>query len=330
MLNKDMPRQARLDAPGTLHHVIARAIDGTALFRDRKDREHLLSRIPSPLKMTGARVLAWAILDNHFHLLILSGQQKISKFMRCLLTGYALYYNRKYHRRGHLFQNRFKSIVCEKEPYLLELVRYIHLNPLRAGLVKSLAELDSYPWSGHAVLIGKMKNDWQERDFVLNQFSPEPKKAVQVYHRFLGEGKEQGRRDDLSGGGLIRSYGGWSRVISLRGKSSRLPHDPRILGKAEYVETILREAAPETRKQFNTGEKENLISQTINRFCHKEGIGEAELRRGGQRKMVSKLRAQLAFQLNREYGISMAEIARAVGVSTTAIIKGIRRVERGK
>ena len=128
-----MPRQARLDAPGTLHHLIARAIDGTLLFRERKDREIFLSRLPLLLKMTGTLILAWALMDNHFHLLILSGQQKVSKFMRCLLTGYALYYNRKYRRRGHLFQNRFKSIVCEKETYLLELVRYIHLNPLRAG-----------------------------------------------------------------------------------------------------------------------------------------------------------------------------------------------------
>jgi REP element-mobilizing transposase RayT len=304
---------------------MARAIDGTPLFRDRKDRENLLSRLPVLLKMTGTTSLAWALMDNHFPLLILSGQQKISKFMRCLLTGYALYYNRKYRRRGHLFQNRFKSILCEKEPYLLELVRYIHLNPLRAGKVKSLSELDSFPWSGHAVLIGKTKMDWQERDYVLTQFSPEPRKAVQIYHRFLTEGKEQGRRDDLSGGGMTRSYGGWSQVISLRGTSNRLDHDPRILGKAEYVNEILREASPETRKQFKAGEKEKLISQVIAQICRQAGIREMELRHGSQRKAVSRARAHIAFQLNREYGIPMAEIARAVGVSTTAIVKAIQK-----
>jgi len=325
-----MPRQARLDAPGTLHHVVARAIDGIPLFRDRKDREIFLARLPLLLKATGTKILAWALMDNHFHLLILSGHQKISKMMRCLLTGYALYYNRKYRRRGHLFQDRFKSIVCEREPYLLELIRYIHLNPWRAGKVKCLSELDSYPWSGHGFLIGKMKNDWQERDFVLSQFSPDAKKAVQIYHRFLGEGKEQGKRDDLSGGGLIRSYAGWSRVISLRGKSNRLDHDPRILGKAAYVEEILQEASQETRRQFKTGEKEKLISQVIDLLCRREGINEMELRRGGQRKPVSKVRAQLAFQLNREFGIPMAEIARAAGVSASAIIKAIKRFEDPK
>ena len=327
MISKIMPRQARLDSPGTLHHIIARAIEGVLLFRDRKDRELFLSRLPLLLKATGTKILAWALMDNHFHLLILSGQQKISKFMRCLLTGYALSYNRKYHRRGHLFQSRFKSIVCEKEAYLLELVRYIHLNPLRAGKVKSLSELDSYPWSGHGILIGKMKNDWQEKDFVLSQFSPDARRAVQIYHRFLGEGKEQGKREDLSGGGLVRSYGGWSRVISLRGKSNPLDHDPRILGKTEYVKEILAEASQEIRRQFKTGEKETLISQSINLLCRQEGINEMELRRGGQRKPVSKVRSQLAFQLNREFGIPMAEIARAAGVSASAIGKAIKKFE---
>jgi putative transposase len=330
MISESMPRQARLDAPGTLHHIIARASDGILLFRDRKDRENLLSRLPLLLTATGTKILAWALMDNHFHLLVLSGQQKISKFMRCLLTGYALSYNRKYHRRGHLFQNRFKSIVCEKEAYLLELVRYIHLNPLRVGKIKSLSELDSYPWSGHGILIGKMKNSWQEKDFVLNQFSPDARKAVQIYYRFLGEGKEQGKREDLSGGGLVRSYGGWSRVISLRGKSDRLDHDPRILGKSEYVQEILQEASQDIRRQFKTGEKEPLISQAINRLCRQEGINELELRHGGQRKAVSKVRARLAFQLNREFGIPMAEIARAAGVSTSAITKAIKKFEAAK
>jgi len=175
-----------------------------------------------------------------------------------------------------------------------------------------------------------MKNDWQERDFVLNQFSPDAKKAVQIYHRFLGEGKDQGKRDDLSGGGLIRSYGGWSRVISLRGKSNPLNHDPRILGKAAYVEEILQEASQEMRRQFKTGEDEKLISQAIDLLCRREGINEMELRRGGQRKPVSKVRAQLAFQLNRKFGIPMAEIARAAGVSASAIVKAMKRFEDPK
>ncbi|MEW6185731.1 MAG: transposase, partial [Thermodesulfobacteriota bacterium] len=100
--------------------------------------KRFIDRIRSLVKDTGTRILAWALLDNHFHLLIISGPIGLSTFMRRLLTGYAVGFNRKYRRFGHLFQNRYKSIICDLDPYLLELVRYIHLNPLRAGLVKTL------------------------------------------------------------------------------------------------------------------------------------------------------------------------------------------------
>ena len=94
----------------------------------------------------------------------------LATFMRRLLTGYAAYFNRKHNRTGHLFQNRYKLIVCEEEPYLLELVRYIHLNPLRAGLVDDLTGLDSYPWGGHSVLMGKRRLDVQEQKEILSRF----------------------------------------------------------------------------------------------------------------------------------------------------------------
>jgi REP element-mobilizing transposase RayT len=147
-----------------------RATEGQPLFQEGKDRLNFLSRISKVSEGTGARILAWVLMSNHVYLLMFSGPPGISKFMRRLLTGYALWYNRKYHRRGHLFQDRYKSIVCEEEAYLLELVRYIHLNPLRAGIVKNIEELDRYPWTGHGVLVGRSKNDWQEREYILRQF----------------------------------------------------------------------------------------------------------------------------------------------------------------
>lgn len=203
-----MPRQARLDAPGILHHVMVRGIEGCPIFRDDQDRQDFVSRISQLVEMTGTRVLAWTLMENHIHVLIFSGPQGISKLMRRLLTGYAVRYNLRHRRSGHLFQNRYKSIVCEEEPYLLELVRYIHLNPLRAGIVKSIEELEGYPWCGHGVLTGRRKNDWQETEYVLRQFSEGRRKAIRSYREFIEEGKDQGRRLDLVGGGLIRSLGG--------------------------------------------------------------------------------------------------------------------------
>ncbi|MGC8811577.1 MAG: transposase, partial [bacterium] len=166
-----MPRKTRLDVPGTLHHVIARCISELTLFREDQDRLFFLSRLKRICHETKMRILAWALMDNHFHLLLFSIPPGISKFMRRLLTSYSLYYNRKYKRSGHVFQNRFKSIICDKDEYLLELIRYIHLNPWRASIVKRIEELDSHPWCGHKYLIGKEKYDWQEVDYVLAQFA---------------------------------------------------------------------------------------------------------------------------------------------------------------
>ena len=125
-----MPRQARLDAPGTLHHVMGRGIEKTTIFRNEEDRIDFLNRVALLCQEETWKVYAFALIANHFHLLIRTGRQSLSYSMRKLLTGYVVNYNRRYKRYGHLFQNRYKSIICEDDPYLLELTRYIHLNPL--------------------------------------------------------------------------------------------------------------------------------------------------------------------------------------------------------
>ena len=118
-------------------------------------------------------------MSNHFHLLIRTGNQPLSNSMRKLLTGYVVNYNRRHKRYGHLFQNRYKSIVCEDDPYLLELTRYIHLNPLRAGIVKNLEQLGGYQWCGHSGIIGRVKREWQDRDTVLAYFGKRRKRAIE-------------------------------------------------------------------------------------------------------------------------------------------------------
>jgi REP-associated tyrosine transposase len=133
-----MPRQARIDAPGALHHIIARGIERKAIFRDTQDYSNFLNRLGNLLIESSTACFAWVLMPNHIHLLLKTGITSISTIMRRLLTGYAISFNRRHKRHGHLFQNRYKSFLCEEEPYLLELVRYIHLNPLRARLVSDL------------------------------------------------------------------------------------------------------------------------------------------------------------------------------------------------
>jgi REP element-mobilizing transposase RayT len=149
-----MPRGPRLDSPGTLHHVIIRGIEKREIVIDDEDRDIFVSRMGTVALKTATSIYAWALMTNHAHILLKSGQQGLSAFMRKFLTRYSIYYNRRHDRHGHLFQNRYKSIVCEEEPYILKLVSYIHLNPLRAGLIQSFEELERYPRSGHSVLMG--------------------------------------------------------------------------------------------------------------------------------------------------------------------------------
>lgn len=198
-----MPRFARLDIAGLLQHVMVRGIESRDIFIDDHDRQRFVDRFASLLSETGVRCYAWTFLSNHFNALLMPTSTPLSSFMRRLLTGYAVSFNRRHKRSGHLFQNRYKSIVCKEEPYLLELVRYIHLDPLRAGMVKPLDELDHYRWSGHSVLLGNRSFPARKTDSVLEGFGNNPAMARRNYRRSCRAGGRCGPRPRWSAG---RSY----------------------------------------------------------------------------------------------------------------------------
>src|SRR4030065_601988 len=218
-----MPRKPGLDAPGTLHHVIGRGIEGAKIFRNRVDRVDFLDRLAILCEAKALGVYAWALLETHFHLLVRSGNQSLPQSMRQLLTGYVVNFNRRHKRYGHLFQNRYKSILCEQDPYLLELTRYIHLNPIRAGVVKTMRQLAAYPWTGHGVIMGRIHRSWQDVDTVLSYFGKRRREAIRKYERYVAEGVGMGKRPELGGGGLIWSKGGGAgggggRGVVVRGR----------------------------------------------------------------------------------------------------------------
>jgi putative transposase len=125
------------------------------------------------------------LLPNHAHILLQTGLVSIATIMRRLLTGYARGYNHRHHRHGQLFQSRYKSNLCQEDAYLLELLRYIHLNPLRAKVVKDLKELERYPYSGHKILMGKEKSDWQDFGYVLGYFGSDFRVARRRYKTYV-------------------------------------------------------------------------------------------------------------------------------------------------
>jgi len=304
---------------------MVRGIEGNSIVADDEDRMYFVSRMGKVAAATGTSIYAWALLTNHAHILLKSGAAGLSTFMRKLLTGYATGYNLRHKRHGHLFQNRYKSIVCEEEPYFLRLVSYIHLNPLRAGLAESLEDLERYPWSGHAVVMNRIRHEWQDRNYVLGYFGKRESSALQAYREFVAEESGRGRQPELTGGGLVRSIGGWSEVKSLRKRQEKQFSDERILGSGEFVKEILddveesvKEKLPATAAATEAGER--LVSA-----CEEAGISVQALQGGSRKRECTELRKRLALEYVLELGMTYAGSARLLGISAAAVNQIVKR-----
>lgn len=320
-----MPRRSRIDAVGALHHIMARGIERGAVFRSDTDRNNFLERLGEILLETKTLCYGWALIPNHFHLLLRTGAVPISTVMRRLLTGYALWYNRKHRRHGHLFQNRFKSILCQEDAYLLELVRYIHLNPIRANLVKDLDELDRYPFCGHGVLMGKLKKPWQETHGVLGMFGEKLGTSRQAYRVFVERGIAEGRRPDLTGGGLLRSAGGWEGVKALREEQVYQKNDERILGDGDFVGRVLASAEEAMEKRYALRSRGVDLAFVACRVSEVMGVKPEEVWGKGKYPRIVEARSLLCYWAVRELGESMSVLARKLGLSIPSISESVTR-----
>jgi putative transposase len=284
-----------------------------------------LDRLGAILLESSTPCYAWSLLSNHAHFLLRTGNIPLSSLMRKLLTGYAVTFNRRYHRDGHLFQNRYKSVLCEEDVYLKELVRYIHLNPLRAGLVGELRELGSYDYSGHCVLMGKRKREWQDSDYVLRYFGERQGQARRNYLSFVSKGVGEGSRPDLVGGGLLRSVGGWTELKDLRDSGERVRGDERILGGSAFVERVLRESEEEWEKRALLRKRSINLERLIEKLAGHFGVNTEDLRSASKARAVAKARAVLCLLGTRRLGLTSAFIAKELGISPSAVTKSLGR-----
>jgi putative transposase len=325
-----MPRQSRIDAPGALHHIIARGNEKRKLFEDKKDYQEFIARLGDVLSHTQTICYAWALMPNHFHLFLRTGTVPIATIMRRLLTRYAVYFNRRHRRFGHLFQNRYKSILCQEDPYFLELVRYIHLNPLRANMVKCLASLDKYPYAGHSVVMGRVEHDWQDTDYVLEWFGKRVKSARSKYHDFIKEGFSMGKRPDLTGGGLVRSAGGWLNLVEMRRAKVFMKGDERILGEGNFVEQMLQEAGEVFEKKSLLKAKGWDIDKLAAHVAKTLDMDISDVWSAGKYRPIVKARSLLCYWAVRELGMSMTFLSRRLGISSTAVMQSVARGEACK
>jgi len=323
-----MPRTARLDAPGVVHHVMIRGIERRNIFRNRSDREDFLKRLGMLLPETRTACYGWALLSNHAHFLFRTGDIPLSNLMRRLLTGYVGGFNRRHVRHGQLFQNRFKSIVCQEEIYLRELVRYIHLNPLRAGLVPNLTGLGRYPYCGHSVLMGYFERKWQDTGHVLATFGKRINSARQAYSAYMEEGIQQGRREDLVGGGLVRSLGGWSEVKKTRQVGrDHMMSDARILGDSDFVDSVLSEAGETLERRYKLKALGYDVDRLIARAADIYGVKTDEILSPGRQNRKVKARSLVCFWAARELGLPLSHLARTFSMTVPGISYAVARGE---
>jgi len=320
-----MPRKARIDAPGALHHIIVRGINRRKIFFDDQDRDDFLDRLSGILSDSKTVCFAWAFMTNHLHLLLRTGAAPIATVMRRLLTGYAVSFNRRHRRQGHLFQNRYKSILCQEDLYLKELVRYIHLNPLRAGIVGELKELAAYPYCGHRALMGKTEPGFQDVDYILNLFGGKIPQARSRYLEFVKMGVAAGRRADLTGGGLVRSAGGWCALRAMRKAESRMKGDERILGQGDFVETVLKAARENLDRRSVIQALGYDFGWLMDRVTGLFGLTPKELLTGGKQRRAVKARSVLCYWGTRELGMSAIGISKKLNIASSTASESAAR-----
>lgn len=320
-----MPRKSRIDTSGALHHLIGRGINRQEIFTDKKDYLAFMERLGDLLIETKTSCYAWALIPNHFHLLLRTGDVPVSVLMKRLLTGYAVNYNRGHNRYGHLFQNRYKSILCQEDSYLLELVRYIHLNPLRAKLVSEYRSLAGYSYCGHGAIMGRRKIDWQDTEYILRLFGDREAIARRKYNQFVCNGVDQGRRPDLTGGGLLRTHGGWTGIKRLKESGDYQKGDERILGDGEFVKEVLAKAEERFKDKYRLKAEGYNMDKLLIRVAEITKLTPEQILDSVRDIKRTRARSILCFWATDKLGFTQSQLGLLLNLTPSAISHAARR-----
>jgi len=304
---------------------MGRGLERRCIFATGADKQDFIDRLEVGLSETGTQCLAWAMMNNHYHLLLRAGVTPLSDLMRKLLSGYATAYNRRHDRVGYVYQNRYKSILCDENAYLLELVRYIHLNPIRAKIVESLPALDRYSWTGHAALMGNRQLDWQQTGTVLSKFGQKEIPARRSYRQFIAQGLNQPTGVDYGGGGLIRSYGGWQNIARARKEHEQKIGDERILGDNEFVEQALRQDKLGIENQTRLIREGWGLENLIIAVCTFFRVDPARVTEKARRDALSTAKSVICYYGTKRLHLSSTEIGLRLNMGQSAVSMSSKR-----
>lgn len=267
------------------------------IFHHDADREHYLSLFQEVKTRYNCKLYAYVLMGNHVHLLVEVRGVPLSKIMQNLQFRYTRYYNRRYRKSGHLFQGRYKAILCDRQSYLLELVRYIHLNPLRAGLIR---QIDRYRWSSHPIYLRGDEKRVVSVNAVLEQFGGKRGEAIRRYRKFINDGLGEGHRED------------YYQVI-----------DQRFLGDEEFLEEA-REKAEEPEARFPV---DIDLKDIVKVVCYEFGMRSERVSQREKSREVSQLRWIIGKLAAEEAGYRLVEVARFFRRDPGVMSRGLRLLE---
>jgi len=291
-----MARQPRIHLPGGYYHVMVRGNGGNDIFFSSADRNRFLLFVQEGIERYGHRVHAFCLMDNHVHLLIQVGATPLSKVMQNLGFRYTRYINKKRKTVGHLFQGRFKSILVEADSYLLELVRYIHLNPVRAGMCESA---DAYEWSSHRCYLGSTAIAWLHTEEVLGRFSSHEQQARSLYAEFVEKGHGEKWRKDFHHGS----------------------HLGQILGTDHFADIAIKtsdQSIPQPRK----------VLELLTAVCEVYGVEVERMYDAGNGRPYSEIRGMVAMLIQEREGVKLTSLAKELGRDLSALSKAGERMRQ--
>ncbi len=289
-----MVRPLRVEFPGGLYHVIVRGNERKAVFRDDRDREDYLHRLAHYGQKLEFRVLAYCLMDNHVHLAIETGRARLSRIMACLQSSYTQYFNRRHRRVGHLFQGRYKAFLIEKNPYALALLRYIHENPVKAGIVATPQE---YTWSSDRDYRRGKGQEWLDVDRLLPMLGRGRSAAIRGYRKLMREKLEEPYEKVETWGQAIKGKEAFAdRMLQAAG-------EPRVLRRNLTIEAVARK-----------------VAQT-------QEIGPGQMMTRGRGRAGSEARALTAWVGREVAGISIARTAKYFGRDTSSMARNVARLE---
>ena len=288
-----MARKPRIHLPGGLSHVIFRGNGGQDVFPAAADRYRFFLLLQEGTHRFGYRIHAFCLMTNHIHLAVQIGEIPLSRGMQNLSFRYTRWINRRENRTGHLFQGRYKAVLVDGDSYLLELVRYIHLNPVRAGMV---ANPEEYPWSSHHAYLGRETLPWLTTDWLLASFGEQVYRARAEYATFVLDGLAEESRPEFHGAGV----------------------DSRLLGDDNFMDKCLSGSG---------GMPLRLTArQIIDQLCRAYRLDASILQAKSQQRKVSEARAAAGW-LARESGcVTLTEIAGLVNRDVGSISSAVRRL----